>query len=1219
MKKRKLLTWLNKKKRVLLFAKFLLIFLVLGVMQVSASEYSNSTKFTIKLENASILKVLAAIQSQSDFEFFYSDEQIDKNKKIDIDVVDATVEEVLELCFKGSKLTYEIVDKVIIIKPVGQKESPSKKTKLGISGKVMDEDGEPLPGATVIISGTNKGITTNDEGQFTLVVPSEATILRVSFIGFETKMIKVGEQRDFTIVLNETATDLGEVVVTGYQTLPKERVTGSFGTIGEEELTKAGSNFSLKNKLEDLIPGLYFQPHFDEDTDAPEEDSKSIVIRGINTFGDNNPLIVVDGFPMDPDVSDPWTTINPDDVKNVTVLKDASAASIWGAQAANGVIVIETKKGDSRISKPMYNVSIDYVSKPKPDLSKIPWANSEDAVDYYRWLVLEHDWFNPLYTSYYGGYDLPEVMQTLIDMKAGNITEAAGNSTLEELSQLDVRDEFSELFLRPETMTKINLSMVRGGKFHKTRTSVTANVNNSYSKGNSDYNILANIQEEYSIAKWLKFSVRMDLNLSKEENNGVNVKDLFYIPQHSRILDDNGNYLPMIFKYNGTYGNSYYDFPTEERRALVEEYNLPYSWDWNLKQDIDNRDNTEKSKVFRINSKLVLTPIKPLSIELYYQYTDGYKLEHHYYNEESWIVRNLVNYNAQPDGTFPVPQGGMLHETKTDSYSHDARLQFIFNKKIGLHEIKVLGGTEWRKDYYETIPYAYYGYDPQSLTYITSIDFASDYEKINGDIPSYSEIPWYPGWGHSVLLYGKDNRYISYYGNMGYTFQKKYDLTASIRLDKTNLYGQSPTYRNLPQWSVGLGWTLSKEKFLKKIKSIDKLRLRASYGFNGHIDKSASPYIYGTSRVDKVNQLPYACVTRAPNPDLTWEKTKVFNIGVDFALFQNKLKGSLEYYSKNSSDVLVSSYVNPTYGFYNDKATANMGDIKNTGIELNVSGTVMDNKNFTWRSTFILATNKNMTSNYNGEASAFTSHLSSPYSYPLEGQPVSYMAAMRWAGYDENGLPQFYYGKNTVYSVVDAPSYSTIEIDSVLSFVGQKNPKVYGSFITSLSYKNFELTVRLSYKFGHKFWDNYTPDNMAYTYLRYNMYYTFLPGQIVNRWKSPDDVETASMYSLNEVISTSNVRTLINYASHYNDQKVLNAGQIRLQSINLAYNLPASLIKGFRRAVIQVEARNLGCLWVANKKGIDPSNPPNSGSYYGALRFVTRYRPEFLIGLKLGF
>jgi TonB-linked SusC/RagA family outer membrane protein len=1196
-------------------------FLLCFVVQIKSSQ---AQSITVDFNKAPLINVLKEIQKQTPYTFVYNNSLIDVNKLVSIKTEGENIVSFMNNLLKGTDITFKIVEKQITLSPKEFKDVPEGSPAVGnskqeikvLKGVIFDESKKPFPGVSVQNLSAKTGTFSNEKGEYSIKVKTGDKLL-FSSIGMLPKQVTVTD--DMKVLNVEMQLDnitLKDIVVTGYQTLPRERVTGSFTKIGREELRKVGSNLSLKDRLEDLVPGLYFEPHYDDEQNAPAGDSRSIVIRGMSTFGDNNPLIVVDGFPLDPDVSDPWTTINPDDVESVTVLKDAAAASIWGAQAANGVIVIETKKGDVSVTKPVFNISVDYMLKSKPNLDKIPWANSKDAVDIYKLMILDNTWLNSLTTTYYGTYELPEVMKVLVDMKRGDISESVGNSRLEELSQLDVRDEFSDLFLQTETAKKINLSMQVGGTTHRARASFTTTLNNGYSIGNTDNNFLANINEEFSPVKWLRVSAGVNLMFSKKESNGADIKELTYIPQHSRILDSNGDYLPMI-KEEGN--DNFYSFPTEQRRQYVEQYNLPYNWDWNLKQDVENRDNYVESTNLRVNSKVIITPVKPLSLELSYQYTRVHDLDHKYYNEKSWTVRNGVDYNATPDGTFQIPLGGMLAETKSNSFSHDARFQMVFNKQFGFHQIKALGGTEWKQDYYESIPYGFYGYDPQTLSYINALDYTANIRvKINGKTARPLTIPIIPGTSSYPGLYGKDNRFVSYYGNVGYTFKDKYDFTSSIRLDKTNLYGQAPSYRDLPQWSVGLGWTVSQESFMGNVKFLDYLRVRGSYGFNGLIDKTVSPFLYGYSATNLANQLPYLAVQSAPNPDLTWERTRVINFGLDASLFKDRMSVNLEIYSKYSSDVLVQTAVNGTYGFQNNRATVNAGNIKNTGVELNIQGAIVKNKDFNWRADLNISSNRNRTFGYHKVASNWTYYLSSPSYYHIEGQPVSYLAAMRWAGYDENGMPQFYYGKNTVYSVTNAPAYATLNPDSLLVFVGQKDPKLFGSFANSFTYKNFELNIRLQYKFGGKFFPDYPPDNMTYTWLRYNKYYTWLPEILVNRWKSPEDAETASMYALT-YNSTSNVYNLLNRIERYNDNKVLSASQIRLQSINITYRLPFSLSKWVRNALVQVEARDLGPIWVANKKGIDPSNPPYGNAFYNSITYVTRYRPEYSIALRLEF
>lgn len=1176
---------------------------------------SQNTKIKIdRDQTVTVDEVFDIIMEQTDYTFIYQIDMFKDFPKVKLNKGSIKANDLLQKSLSGDRFNFKLTsENTIVITSKDEKTSLQQ----SIKGIVLQENGDPLLGVTILVKNTNRGTTTDIDGAYDIQA-DVGEVLVFSYVGFVTQEITVGDNSVIDVKLLQSASVLDEVVLvsTGYQTISKERVTGSYATIGSEELRRAGSNLSLKNRIEDLVPGLYFETNFDGDQSAPNDDSRSIVIRGVSTFGNNNPLIVVDGFALDPDIVDPFSILNPDDVESVTVLKDAAAASIWGAQAANGVIVIVTKKGNKGVKKPMYNIILDFLVKPKPNLSDIPWAGSGDAIDFYRGLILDNDYYDPLLGADYDRYELPPAIRTLIDIKSGRISQQDGNARLDELANRDVRDEFSDLFLQTEIFKRANLAVSISGEKNTARASLTAITNDSYSIGDKELEFLANMNNEYNATDWLTLGMGLNVYITQEENNGVGINELSFINQQERILDDNGNYLPMIKNDNTI---NFYEFATDRRQDSVASLNLPYNWDWNLKQDVDNRDNTFEQYNLRLNTRIAVKPIKPLTLELLYQYTSDNAVLSNYYNENTWATRNTINYLVRPDGTLPVPPGGMLTEYKTASFSHNVRAQFIFNKKFGVHDITVLGGTEWRKDVSQTNPYGYYGYDPQALTSFTQIDFSEPITpRIDGSRPFRNTVPVLPGTTFYSGIQGKDNRFVSYYGNFGYNFNLKYDLTGSIRIDKTNLYGQNASYRDLPQWSLGAGWNIDNESFFD-FDFIDKLRLRTSFGFNGNIDKSASPYIQGWPWNDPVTLLPYTGVQTSPNPNLTWERTKVFNVGLDFRLLGNRLYGSFEYYTKKTEDVLVSTEVNGTYGYQNNRATVNAGNIKNNGIELNLASAIIDREDISWRSQFILGTNENKTSGYSAVGFSIDSYLRLPYFFHIQDKPVDYIYAMRFAGYDDEGLPQYFYGsENEVVSSGDGIRLNVSELDSVARYVGRRNPNVFGSFSNSVRYKNFELNVRLSYKFGHKFSGDYPANNITRNYYLSNNYFTWLSELIPDRWQSPADGDTAGMHSLNGPITNFNTRTNIRYLEQYGDHKIMDAGQIRLQAINLGYTFSSPKFKWMSNASIQLEARNLGPIWVANDEGIDPSNPPYSSSQYGALRYVTRFRPEYSLSLRIG-
>ncbi len=1173
-------------------------------------------KISISLKNESITKFFSEIEKLTSFKFFYKTSQVEKLPLITIDAKDEALTTILNRVFSASNLTYSFNEKQIVIQEKTVPDTKSQQIK--ISGIVLNKDQEPIPGVAIMVIGTKTGTYSDEEGKFTINIPTtKGTMLSVSMIGMITQTLIPDQRTYYQIIMEESQEELSEAVVTGYQTLPKERITGAYTILDSKILESIGS-FSLKDKLEGLVPGLYFEPNYIEDQYPTEEASRSIIIRGASTFGDSNPLIVVDGFPVS-SASDPWKSINPDDIENVTVLKDAAAASIWGAQAANGVIVITTKRGQG--TTPKIDASVDFFTQPAPNLNKIPWASSEQAVDLYKWMGFNTSYLDAFKTNYaaYLKYDLPPVLQIIAMAKNDLITMEQANAQLEDLKKIDVRDEFSQLFLNKlETNIKANVTYQTGSKLHNFRTSLTTTSNKRYNKGNEKTDYLISINEQLTPAKWIRMSFGVNLNLNETKNNGMDIKELNYINQMTRILDNDGNYIPMNAQDSRSTYDSYYTLNTACRRDTVEKYKLPYDWDWNLKREADNRDNTEKNSDLRLTAKLNLMPLEGLSIELSYQYQYINRYLREYYNEESWIVRNQVNNNARPDGTFPIPPGGMLYERKRFGAGNNYRGQITYDKRFGGHSIKVMAGSDWRQDYYDEHPYGYYGYDPQALTYTSQIDFKTPITpKLSGQSNYYQTIPFMPG-KYYFSIFGMDNRYISYFGNVGYSYNNKYDLTGSIRLDKTNLFGSSSDVPNLPQWSVGFGWQITQEEFLKRYKKeISYLKLRASYGWNGNIDKSAAPYLYGYPWVDPVTRLSYSAIQTAPNPSLTWEKTSTYNFGLDYGFLSNSISGSINFYRKDSKDCLVQMAVNGTYGFQNNRATLNAGEIHNTGFEFDIQANIINTKNLKWQTMFQYSTNRNMASGITKVSDNIAAYTTMAFYYRKPDQPLSYLAAIEWAGYDDVGLPKLIYdGEET--NVTDITDINKLEMGKLFKFVGQKDPKHFGSLTNKLMFKNFALSIRLYYKLGHKVIGDYPPTGMFSSFMAPGKMFTFLPEIMVNSWKSAEDSNTATMYNLNNKITNSAQTQLIDAIMAYGTQNVYNASSVRVQSINLTYNVPRKfLVKlNLKDLSIVLEGRNLGP--IIKFTSFDPDNVPYSSSTWGALQFVVRNRPEFSAGIKVG-
>jgi TonB-linked SusC/RagA family outer membrane protein len=1207
--------------KCLMAMKFTILLLTVACMQVSAR--SGAQTITYEAQNVRLVTVFAALEKQTGYAFFYNDSDMQLASSVSVSLKKAPLPLALQTILKDQPLDFNITGKTIVVSrksaiiptnTPAQNNSALSGLPKDVSGRVLDEKGRPVEGVTVTVKKTGQATATDANGYFVFSnIPDDATLV---FTGVNIQTTEINVSGRTVIPVNvKMKVAVGEEVIvsTGYYSLPKERATGAYSHVTSKKLEEINGT-NLKNKLEGLVPGLMFEPNYNSDQNPSTERSSGIVIRGRSTLGDNNPLIVVDGFPViASDGVDPWSTINPEDVESVTVLKDAAAASIWGAQAANGVIVITTKSGKVKNGSSV-SVSMEYLTKPAPDLYEIPFASSKEAVDIYKHLFFETTYFNSLTSAYNRNrYDLPEVIDVLLQMKTNQITEEEGNQRLAALSKTDVRDEFSQLFFRPEATKKVTVSFSNNNKLNDIRASVMAMRSDEFAIGNANKQVIANLNNKFSPVDWFSVSFGANISFRNDDKNGVDIRDLQYIPQMSRILDDSGKYVPMI-KQNDDF---YYDVPTTTRRKLVAQYDLPYDWDWNIKREVDNKDISENRNDIRLNAALNFRPLKGLNVDFSYQYQNNNSLYSNYMNPETWYVRNAVleNYRVD-DGSFPIPVGGMLYERRSSFTSHDGRFQVTYNRNFGDHNIRALGGSEIRADYRESIPYGFYGYDPQSLTQITALNYQDEVKpKLTGKNEFRGTIPPIPTLAPtSISIGGRNDRFLSYYGNVGYTYKNRYDLTGSIRLDQTNLYGRSSSYRELPQWSIGTGYTLTNEAFFN-VEQINHLRFRIAYGWNGHIDKSASPYIVGTPWIDPVNQSQYAAVLQTPNPALTWEKTANLNFGVDFGLFNNRIKGLVEIYNKKSTNVLADFAVNPTYGFYYDEATLNQGDINNKGVEFEISALVVDQK-IKWRSTLNYSHNKNEVVNVNSTSNNMAARTGLSQFNPVAGQPVDYIAVAEWAGFNDDGLLQVMY-QGKPQSILEIP-YTGADLDDLLKFVGQRSPKHFGSWINNVSYGNFELSARLLYSFGNKFLNDAPPRSTLYNVQRYSNYFTFLPALLVNRWQSPDDNQSASMYGIDTRVANYTATLTNDYLSEYNTRKVLDAGQIRLQSISLTYRMPKKLFGStIKDASLQLQARDLGPIFLANDEGIDPLFPKYSGSLYSAYYNTIRERPEYSVSLRI--
>lgn len=1020
-----------------------------------------------------------------------------------------------------------------------------------ITGIVVDENGELLLAAHVRQVVQTQGeeiatVITDANGHFRLTLARTTREIEVSYIGYETQRVKLTAAESYRIALQPDAALLDEVVVTGYQTISRERATGSFAKIDSKKLETQRLN-SVGSLMEGRIAGY--------------SDGK---LRGVTSMnGLTTPLYVIDGFPVEKTTSDGYGNwvenvpdLNMEDIENITVLKDAAATSIYGARAANGVVVITTKKA----RKNQTNVSFSATLTVQPySYYTGHLANAADMID------LEQEWAaqNPNLqgdgaaayaqnlldnASYY--YNLG--IQAILKQQAGQISESQMNQTLTELAARGYRyyDDVERLGKRNPFAQQYNLSIGQGGEKNTFNASLSYRNDQGADKYTDSESFGLNLQNTTQITSWLS----LDLGTYLNYGNGTTQSYFLaspgygYLPYNSLLADDGTPYTQTAAERYDLY-----------YRNILTSYGL-YSMDITPLDELGKNLTKNKDISSRTFARLNLKLAEWLRYTASFQYETGEYKSHQLQDKTSYAVRSRVNAFATDDtgsgtATYNLPYGNIYTTAVNSLRAYNFRQQLDFNKTLAeKHDITALAGMEIRENKTEYANRTYYNYDPDLLTYdlIDERSLSNIYNGVLGDWVSFDK-------NDLSNIYELTNRFVSFYGNAAYTYDGKYMVTGSIRWDRTNLFATGSKYQKKPIWSAGAGWNIDKETFFQ-VPFVNMLKLRFSYGIGGNIAKNSAPYMtawYGNNT--HVGGI-YGAIGNRPNPDLRWEKTTTTNIGVDFALFAGRLGGSIEYYNKIGSDLLANTNGVPTEGYGYSTYTMNNGKMRNRGFELTLSGDVIATKAWTWNLGGVLGYNKNKVTYVNVKAPALFLQFDYPEAYPRVGNPYNAIYGYLWAGLNEQGEPQVYDAEGNIY-VTSSPQ----QVEDAV-YLGTTVPVYNGSISTNLRYKNWELAAQLLFEGGHKMRNSNIP-------------YPSLDGsskEIVNRWRQPGDEARTDVPRYVSPESTDYnwySSDLYGKASIH----VLDASNWRLKNLSITYHVPTAFCQKFfvKNARIMLGMENL--------------------------------------------
>ncbi|WP_345329429.1 SusC/RagA family TonB-linked outer membrane protein [Mucilaginibacter defluvii] len=1166
--------------------KLTVFLIILACFQVSASVYA---QYNVSLteKNAPLSKIFKKIESQTGYSFFYDDKLLTGTHNITLTLKNATLKEALDKCLADQPLTYSVVDKTIVIsakrKPEAAKPAPILIVPKEIRGIVTDSAGIGIRDAVIRIKSSAVATSSDQLGNFLILSNSPDDRLVVSHIGYESVELKVdyGSDQPVRIVLHLATTNLSQVTVvsTGYENLPKERVTGSFSQ-PLKQMYDARVSTDVLTKLEGITSGIAFNtPGLTGNRET------KISVRGRSTiYANDNPLIVVDNFPYDGDINN----INPNDVESVTVLKDAAASSIWGVQAGNGVIVITTKKG--KLNQPLkIQVNSNITVSNKPDLKYDPnFLTSRDYIDVERYLfangkydgdIAQNDPSNP--TSTYP--PISTVVDLLNKAKNGTISQAAADQQINALRNYDVRNDLSKYFYRRAVNQQYNINFSGGTDTYSYYFSGGYDKNLATLKGNAYDRLTFNTNNVIKPVTNLELSI--GLNYVQSNNTADNTLpqirtggEYSSVLPYTQLADASGQPQAILSQYSADYV-----------AASVNKGFL--SWAFNPLQELRERLNTSNGKRndFRLNTGAKYSFLNGFSADIKYQYQSSQYNSKSIADQRSFLARTLINSYSVVDGDgnvvgYNIPVGGILSTTNDNQEAHHGRGQLNYSHVWSRHSISALAGFEVTQVKADQTANALYGYNDE-----LGISLPVDY--VNGfplNPSGYNTIP-YSGSAGGTL-----NRYRSHFANAAYSYLERYTISASGRIDASNYFGVKTNQKAVPLWSAGFKWDIYKDNFYK-LDWLPVLSLRASYGFQGNLDKTLAAVTTLTNVGAAANwtNANYSIINNYGNPDLRWERIRMINFGIDFAFRNNRVTGSIDYYTKKGIDLIGFTVLAPSTGVTDMKG--NYSGMKGNGIDVQLNSQNISGK-FNWTTNVIISHATDKVTTYTAAPVPSSSLVGSNTSIsPIIGQPVYSIVSFKWGGLDaQTGDPQGYLSDGTLSSDYSALINNTPNNQMVYS--GPARPTYFGGFNNRFSYAGIILSVNVSYKFGYYF----RRSSLSYDYL-----YRLGIGNkdYAERWQQPGDEKATNVPSMTYPSDQNR-----DYFYNYSSVLVEKGDHVRLQDVSISYDLNSSKQRWLpvKQVQIYLYANNLGIIWKANKQGINPDYP------VGGIRTPK----TFAIGLK---
>lgn len=1183
-----------------------LLFVIIFVFCVASKGVAQTVKITRQTQTLAM--VFDEVEQQTGMLTLFSNNELDMERVVALEVREYALEELYRCMLEGTNLEFEILKSYIVIRPIREEVGVPVSKMYKIEGKVLDKEGLPLPGVTIVMKGSSRGVITDSNGDFHILLPGkERIVLRFSFIGKRMKEVVCIAGTYLKVVLEDESQEVNEVVITGYQNISKRHLTSAVTSLDADEIMLPGVS-SIDRMLEGNVPGMIFMQNSGQVGVTPR-----LRIRGTSTIlGSQEPLWVIDGIiqndPVNVDASqvndldfvnllgNAISGLNPNDVARIDVLKDASATTLYGVRAANGVIVITTKKGKQGPLVVNYNFTGSLTMRSRYSDRSIDVMNAVERIDYSR-EIIEKGLAYPRIGSWVG-YE--GVLKDYYDRKI-SFDEFQQRVSFYEENNTD----WFDVICRDAFSHNHNLSLSGGTSSLRYYISLGYNRENGILRKEYGDRYTARLRLATNYKRW-------------EVSFGLtgNIQEKHYTPSEVGLLNYAYNTSRAVPVYNED-GSLWY-YPKQGNFYMVN-YNVLNEQEYSGQKVGGNGISLLTNIGYRF--------LPSLKAEIVFAYNKNNTKQRVYFGERTSYMADLRAelYNGTR-GMVIVPYGGELRKDNTESNSYTLRGQLNYNQGMdrdGNHVLVMMLGGELNSVKYTGKKQYFWGN-------------LSGSGKLLSEIPA-GEYPRYDSWiselpeAHGISKHQITNM-ASLYGSLSYSIRDVYIFNMNARIDASNKFGKEANRKLLPIWSVSGRWNV-KDDLLHTFNWVDDFSVRVSFGYQGNmLDLETPEMIIEHGEWDNIMESNKASIYKFPNPNLTWEKTSSFNMGVDFSFFKGRVRGTFSSFIKKTREAFLKKKISVINGV--KEYIVNQGTLDNRGMELGLSCYILSSasgKGFSWRidpqigqvvnklvdeSVDEVLHNDYTYQNYiDGEVQVAGRPLNSFFSYeftglnPADGRPTfARIGEEHWEEY--------------------AGMLKEDVFQTVMKYSGCRVPYIQGAIGNTFSFRNFMLSCNFTYSIGAKvrLLRLYSDVNNVLPQPVENLRREFL-----NRWQRPGDEKYTDIPGLltnsqfAETMSNAGAwwrgesyKFAENIWQMYNDSdiRVVSGDYLKLQQLSLRYSLPESWCEKIQLSSLQLSLTALHLATWGHKalRGQDPNTQTGSSS-----NINVPIRPSYSFSLNATF